>query len=81
MGVGFLMSNMMQDHDKNSATLLVGKSLRKKIMLIIYYRYCGSHVEMLKILATIVSPGHRVTDLNTFPEDTSIIRNDTYHIN
>ena len=61
------------------AGALVGEPLREKIMLIIYYRYCGSRVETLKVLAAAVSPGHWVNDLNALPEGMPIIRTDAYH--
>ena len=50
-------------------------------MFIVYYRYCGSRVETLKILAAAVSPGHWVKVLNALPEGTPIIRTDAYHAN
>ena len=59
----------------------MGKPLRGKIMLIVYYRFCGSRVQTLKTLAAAVSPGHWVKVLNALPEGTPIIRPDAYHAN
>ena len=64
-----------------SVEVLVGKPLREKIMLIVYYRYCGSHVETLKALAAAVSPDHWVKVLNALPNGAPIIRTDAYHAN
>ena len=77
--VYFTSKNTCTDELSSVRAPSYGKPLREKIMLIVYYRYCGSRVETLKTLAAAVSPSHWVKVLNALPEGTHIIRTDAYH--
>ena len=58
-----------------------GKSLCVKIMLVVYYRFCGSRVETLEFLAGVPDVSMWVSRLKSRPDETPIIRTDAYHAN